>query len=334
VFSFMGGIFHPYYTTQLAPAVAVVSAAGVAIMWRHYRRPGGYTWLLLPAAVVLTAVWAWVLVSRDTSWHGWLRYPVAVIAVLSLVLLVVARLSISGVALPLAGTVLGVVALLLAPAVWSAATAFGSGPSGKGLGQAGPAPNPLMGQNIDPDEPGGAVPMQRGPGKTSGQVGFKSDGGGRNLSDEQRKILQYAQANSQGARVTLAIEGGAGPAGPYIINTDAAVVGMGGFSGQDAAPTRDQLAQWVQQHQLRFVLAPSRQDKAGGGPQGNAGPGAHTMTAGPFDASASQQRLQWVQQNCTVIDPSAYGGSTQPKQDAGSPTPPDRNNVLYDCQAR
>jgi 4-amino-4-deoxy-L-arabinose transferase-like glycosyltransferase len=331
VFSFMGGIFHPYYTTQLAPAVAALTAAGLAVMWRHYRRPGGYTWLLLPAAVVLNAVWAWVLVSRDTSWHGWLRYPVAAVAVLSVVLLVVGRLSTSG-GLPLAGTVLGVVALLLAPGVWSAATAFASGPGGGPGGQAGPAPKPSLSQDVAPVGSSGAVGLRPGTGGAPGPVKFFSGGAGRDLSDEQRKILQYAQANSRGARVTLAIEGGAAAAEPYIINTDAAVVGMGGFSGQDAAPTSDQLAQWVQQHQLRFVLAPGRHDDAGGGPQGNNGPGPNAVIAGPFDPSTSLQRTQWVQQHCTVVDPSAYGGSTEQKQNAEPPTP-FGNNVLYDCQA-
>jgi 4-amino-4-deoxy-L-arabinose transferase-like glycosyltransferase len=328
VFSFMGGIFHPYYTTQLAPAVAALTAAGLAAMWRHYRRPGGYTWLLLPAAVVLTAVWAWVLVSRDTSWHGWLRYAVAAVAVLSVVLLVVGRLSRSGAALPMAGTVLGVVALLLAPGVWSAATAFTSGPGGGPGGQAGPPLKQSMNQEVTPGGSSGAVGLRPGPGQTSGPVKFFSSGAGLDLSDEQRKILQYAQAHSPGARVTLAIEGGAAAAQSYIINTDAAVVGMGGFSGQDAAPTSDQLAQWVQQHQLRFVLAPGRHDDAGGGPQGNNGPGPNAVTGGPANPTASVQRVQWVRQHCTVVDPSAYGGSTEQKQDSE----PFGNNVLYDCQ--
>jgi len=55
VLSFAQGIFHPYYTTQLAPAVAALTAAGLPVLWRHYRRPGGYGWLLLPVAVVATA---------------------------------------------------------------------------------------------------------------------------------------------------------------------------------------------------------------------------------------------------------------------------------------
>ncbi len=94
VLSVAQGGFHPYYTTEMAPALAAVTAAGVAAMWRHYRRPGGYRWLLFPAAVTLTVGWAWLLVSRDILWNGWLRYAVAGVGVAAVVLLVAGRLSV------------------------------------------------------------------------------------------------------------------------------------------------------------------------------------------------------------------------------------------------
>jgi hypothetical protein len=34
VLSFAQGISHPYYTTEMAPAVTAVTAAGLALMWR------------------------------------------------------------------------------------------------------------------------------------------------------------------------------------------------------------------------------------------------------------------------------------------------------------
>jgi 4-amino-4-deoxy-L-arabinose transferase-like glycosyltransferase len=131
VLSYAQGGFHSYYTTEMAPALAAVTAAGVAVMGRHYRQPGGYRWVLLPAVVTLTVLWAWVLVSRDTSWNGWLCYAVVAVGALAVVLLVAGRLFSARVA-----GVLGVVALLLAPGVWSSATAFAS--SGGALAQAGP----------------------------------------------------------------------------------------------------------------------------------------------------------------------------------------------------
>jgi hypothetical protein len=119
------------------------------------------------------------------------------------------------------------------------------------------------------------------------------------LSADQRKILSYAVANSGGAPITLAVQGGAMAAEPFLIHSDAAVVGMGGFSGQDPAPTVATLAQWVQQGRLRFVL------DGGRGMPGRGG--------------VSAQRSQWVQQHCTAVDPARYGGTQ-------------RTGTLYDCE--
>ncbi|GAA3438465.1 ArnT family glycosyltransferase [Kutzneria kofuensis] len=138
VFSFQQGIFHQYYTTQLGPAIAALTGGGLALLWRYYRHPVGLSWLLLPAGIVLTAAWAWVLVSRDTSWNGWLRYAVAAVAAIAVIGLVLAKV----INLPGARTaaVLGIVAVLLAPGVWSAAAAVDSGSAGGpgGLATAGP----------------------------------------------------------------------------------------------------------------------------------------------------------------------------------------------------
>jgi 4-amino-4-deoxy-L-arabinose transferase-like glycosyltransferase len=295
VLSFAQGGFHPYYTTEMAPAVAAVTAAGLAAMWRSYRWPGGYRWLLLPAAVTLTVSWAWVLVSRDLSWNGWLRYAVAGVGAVAVILLVTGRLSFTGRSAgisQLAG-VLAVVALLVAPGVWSAATAFGS--RGGVLAQAGP-PSSAFGR--------GRFGQLRG----ELPAGFHRAMAGE-LTADQSKILAYVQDNSDGRPITLAVEGGAMAAEAYIIHSDAAVVGMGGFFGQDPAPTVDALTHWVQQGQLRFVLA------------GRASPGG-----------LSTQRTQWVQQRCAAVRPDAYGGSAPARSNLAGPF--DRADVLYDCQTR
>ncbi|MGH3854205.1 MAG: hypothetical protein ACRDR6_12065, partial [Pseudonocardiaceae bacterium] len=102
----------------------------------------------------------------------------------------------------------------------------------------------------------------------------------------------------------------------YLIHSDDVIVGMGGFSGQDPAPTVATLAQWVEQGQLRFVLVGDREL----GRRGLAG-----------RAGVSAQRTQWVRQHCAVVDPGAYGGyATAPAVAAGSTH---NTEVLYDCQA-
>ena len=253
VLSVAQGGFHSYYTTEMAPAVAAVTAAGVAAMWRHYRRPGGYRWLLFPAAVTLTAGWAWVLVSRNPSWNGWLGYAVGAVGAVTVLLLVAGRLSVQGTSCTMSRVagVLAVVTVLAAPGVWSTVTAFAA--SGGAMAQAGP-PSPGFGGF-------GRGGPKSGSGRRSRAV--PGHHARKNLTAEQSRILAYAQANSGNARITR-VEGGAMAAEAYLIHSDATVIGMGGFSGQDPAPTMATLTQWVQQGQLRFVLTSGR-DLAGHG---------------------------------------------------------------------
>jgi 4-amino-4-deoxy-L-arabinose transferase-like glycosyltransferase len=302
VLSFAKGTFHPYYTTEMAPAVAAVAAAGITVMCRHYRRPGGYRWVLLPAAVTLTTAWAWVLVSRDLAWNSWLRYAVAAAGIAAVVLLVAGRRGVAATrpALLRAALALSVVALLLAPAVWSTVTAFAS--SRGALAQAGP-PNSAFGRGRQ-GPAGGELPAR-----------FRGTMAG-DLTADQRKILTYAQANSAGTPITLAVEGGAMAAESYLIHSNAMVVGMGGFSGQDPAPTVTTLAQWVQDGKLRFVLAGTGRDRRG--PAGSGG-----------GRGLSAQRTQWVQQHCTQVNPAAYGGATATPSPFSGPA--DRGEILYDC---
>ena len=261
VFSFAGGIWHPYYTTAMAPAVAAVSAAGLALLWRQHRQT------LLPLAIALTAAWAFVLTSRDTSFHGWTRWAVLGTAVAAIAGLLAARSRLTLVA--------GLVPLLLTPAVWSYAAAQST--SAGTLPAAGPATGPGP---MPPPSPGGPQP----------RLMLAGGDGATTLSDEQRRILGYARRN--GTEITLAVNAEAGAVAPFLIGSDATVIGMGGFGGRDDAPSVAQLGRWLAEGKLRFVLS-----GAGSSPQG-----------GPPRSPVQGERQRWIESHCTVVDPAEYGG--------------------------
>jgi hypothetical protein len=302
IFSLQEGIFHPYYTTVMAPAIgALVGAGGVAAV-RMYREPKGLGWLVLPGSIAVAAVWAWVVISRDTAWNGWLRYAVAGIAVLAIIALVLRKL-------PRSAMVLGLVAVLLAPGVWSTAGAFASTTNAT-IPTAGPASDRGgMGGFVFRLPPGvtappGGVPPQggtRGGGGGGGGGGFGGRDSGE-LTADQQKILDYAKSHSAGAQIVMAVEGGSQAASSYIIATDDTVIGMGGFGGQDPAPSVDQLSAWVHEGKLRFVLVGSR-GGGGGAPPPSAG-GAPTTGGGGFGGmrgGESTGRSTWIQQNCKSV---------------------------------
>ena len=80
-FSYMGGIFHQYYTVALAPAIAALTGMGVDGLWRARRRLP-YA-LLLGAVVAGTGWWAFVLLGRSAGFVPWLRWAVLVGGVLA-----------------------------------------------------------------------------------------------------------------------------------------------------------------------------------------------------------------------------------------------------------
>ncbi|MBE8516375.1 glycosyltransferase family 39 protein [Amycolatopsis sp. H6(2020)] len=263
VFSFAGGIWHPYYTTAMAPAIAAVSAAGLALLWRQHRRT------LLPLVVALTAAWAFVLTSRDTSFHGWTRWAVLGTGVAAVAWLVVEP--------GRRALVAALVPLLLTPAVWSYAAAQST--SAGTLPAAGPAtgPGPMPPPSPSPS-PGGPQP----------RLVLEGGDGGTKLSDEQRHILDYARRN--GTEITLAVNSEAGAVAPFLIDSDATVIGMGGFGGRDDAPSVAQLGRWLAEGKLRFVLS-----SAGTPP-------------GPPRSPVQGERRRWIESHCTVVDPAEYGG--------------------------
>ncbi|MEU8110572.1 hypothetical protein AB0C18_43405, partial [Nonomuraea muscovyensis] len=66
------GIFHEYYTVALAPAIAALVGAGVALAWE--RRACG----VLAGVSAVTAGWAYVLLARSADWNPWLGPAVLV----------------------------------------------------------------------------------------------------------------------------------------------------------------------------------------------------------------------------------------------------------------
>ncbi|PZS37723.1 MAG: hypothetical protein DLM62_17705 [Pseudonocardiales bacterium] len=125
--------------------------------------------------------------------------------------------------------VLAVITLLIAPAVWSTATAVAT--SGGAMAQAGPPPGFRFG--------GSRATLTRGvPAQFRGAM--RGD-----LTAEQTKILAYAQANSGGTRITLAVDGGAMAAVIPVAVVWMAVVWMAGAPAAGCPPVR---TQWVRRH--------------------------------------------------------------------------------------
>ncbi|MDF7640283.1 glycosyltransferase family 39 protein [Bifidobacterium sp. ESL0784] len=190
-FSFMGGIFHQYYTVALAPAVAVMVAVAVQSLWE--RRGALWSRLLATVLVLVNTLWAAQLLSRST-WLPWLRPTVLVLgglATLTLLISAIALLPIRSLhslrsgnggkvvsKIGLIGIALAMLALYAGPTAWTGYTVatghYGSivtaGPEvsgsmgGPGGGQGGPGGGMPGGgqQGQGQGGFGGAMPSQNG----------------------------------------------------------------------------------------------------------------------------------------------------------------------------
>ncbi|MEU6716317.1 glycosyltransferase family 39 protein [Nonomuraea sp. NPDC046802] len=328
VFATQQGIFHPYYTTQMAPAIAAVTAGFVTTLARAHRAGARWALPLGAGAVAVTTAWAYVMIERVPSWNGWLVWPVGLAGVTAIVLLLLSAGR--GRLLP-AALGIAILAVLSAPAAWAISVPGSTSVMGGANPTAGPPSLPFgLGGGQAPggfELPGGmelppGMELPDGfPGGTGGMPpGFSGGfpGAGAELTPDQRKVLDYAVQNSGSARIKLAVEGGAMFASGFILNSDATVIGMGGFIGIDDAPTVQQLKDWTSSGQLRFVL-------------GSGWGGFGAMMGG-----TSTQRSQWMKQSCTEVPATAYGGSPT----AATPGSPTTGGImgggttLYDCAAK
>ncbi|SEB92912.1 glycosyltransferase family 39 protein [Streptomyces sp. PAN_FS17] len=360
VFSTQKGIFHPYYTTQLAPAIGALCGGLTAGLVRVHRAGRRWAPLAGVAGVVVSVIWAVVLIGREPDWNGWLVWPVLLVGCAAVVLLVLSRRQ--GRLLTVAVGA-AVASVLVAPGAWAVSvpgsTGMGgsnptAGPQTLGFGGGGGMPRPSgnggglpsgmpsgmpsnmpgfpggdgsSGPSSEPSSDGMPSGMPSGmptggangmPGGGSGSTpGGRGGLGSGELTADQRKILKYTVEHAPDARIKLAVEGGALSASAFILGTDETVIGMGGFTNSDNAPSVAQLEEWTKDGELRYVLG---SDTNGGGRPGM--PGGYT-----------EQRSNWIADNCTKVPESAYGGTSSQADDGGA-MGFGGGDVLYDCATK
>ena len=288
VFSEAKGIFHPYYVSLLAPFAAALVGAGVA----QLRGGGRWARVLAPAAIVVGVVCEIVVLGRYPGQLRWL-VPVLVVvgagAALALALahdraMRTAALGCGVAALLIAPGIWAVDTLGYATSgtfpsggPQSASTAGGGGPGGGGFGArvrgvgAGPGGGvPLFGGAGGAGGPGGPggegpprPPGAGAPGAPTGVGGVGAGPGARfgggaggpvgaPLGNGQTITAAIAYAKAHGGG-TVAVSSQSSAASE-IVDGNAEVAGIGGFSGRESDVSVAWLAGEVSRGQIRWVL--------------------------------------------------------------------------------
>jgi 4-amino-4-deoxy-L-arabinose transferase-like glycosyltransferase len=262
VFSYMGGIIHPYYTVALAPAIAALVGTAAVQLWRLRARPSASG--LLSGGVALTAVTAYLLLS-DSSWQPWLAPTVLVGGLLAAVGLFFAahltRWAASAVA------AFALVVLLAGSGAYTLATAATTH-SG-----AIPSAGPTSGFG------GRGGGFAGGPGGAPGGFGGGGRGGGpgsllsTTLPGAQlTALLKQDAAKYTWTAATVLSNAAAG----YQLASDAPVMAVGGFNGTDPYPTLEQFQQYVASGRIHYFL------------------GEGMTMQGTTGSDAAQQIADWV----------------------------------------
>jgi 4-amino-4-deoxy-L-arabinose transferase-like glycosyltransferase len=303
VFSFSKGTFHPYYTTALAPAVAVLSAGGLVLLWERSRRSAVWA-AALSAAVIATAILSASLLGRTAGFVPWLAplaLTLALVAASAIMLPHIrrARARTGSRTIASVAALAALVAILAGPASYSIATvgkslagsnplagpasAAAAGPGGGGPGAA-PRPSGLAVGTRGPGR-GGQPGFQAGSGRSGGAPGAIGNRGGAMNFSVSRATVSYLEAHQGSARY-LAAAVGSTTAGSLALQSARNVINMGGFNGSDPTPTLSQLERLVSKGELHYVLLNSAGNGAG---------------RGGFSTSATRERDSWIETHGTVV---------------------------------
>src|ERR1700730_8977089 len=275
VFSFMTGIFHPYYTVALAPAVGALVGMGLVDLWRL--RQSSLTRWLLPAGLAVTGVWAFVLLGRTPDFQSWLRYAVLVVSLLSALVLLIPlsrRLDAAAIAAGLSSVLAGPAAYTFDTVLTTHSGATTS--AGPAVSQAGGFQPPAGGGTFQPPEGARAFPQP-----PSGSAGVPSGGTFGNRGQQvsaSPALVKYLLAHRGQATWIAAVEGSVN-AGSLELTSGQPVMSMGGFSGSDPTPTLSQFQSLVAQGKVRYLLVQSGGGGIGGGRGGAGGRGGRLGAA-------------------------------------------------------
>ena len=227
VFSRQQGIFHPYYVSAMAPAVAVLAGAGLHAGLDWARR--SWAGVAVVAAGLMASAWVGVaILARTPDFAPWLRTAIPVAAAIAVYGIAARR---EPGLLPRRMLAVGAIAAVLA---------VGAGPAAYAVSTSGRA---LNGNNVS------AGPVSA---STGGPGGFGGGMGG-DQSSTPSALIKYLEAHRGTAKYLVAVSG-SGSAAPIIVATGEPVVTIGGFNGGDPAPTVSQLAALVRSGRLKYVV--------------------------------------------------------------------------------
>lgn len=313
VFFCIALFYHHYYLSMMGPAIAALVGIGFTTLWDFYKEEKGWKSWLLPIGILITFFFEALIVYQNSSSVSIVWMWIAIILGVVLFMLLIAGKSSASIKGTIA--VISILSLMVLPVYWTAITITKTGnestpTAGPTSGMGGPGGDGGMrsfGGNTEqgeipsgmalgnmPSDSGEAPSNFPGTGKSDDSNSFTGrTGGGGDMESIDSGLMSYLEENYNGEKFFLAVQR-AQSAYSIMMNTNYAVMAMGGFSGSDPAPTAEELAEMAEAGEIKYFLV------SGQGMGGNS------------------EVTEWIQENCVEIPSSEYSSDSSTNSDTGS----------------
>lgn len=267
VFFSMASFFHAYYMVMLAPALAAMVGITGALLWRWTENVNSRAILSASLAVAATlAFQLYLVVQFGVAWY-WMLLPVLIAGLGSTFLLISLNKKTAGRKMAQVGFILLMGSMLIVPGIWTFWT-------------------------INVDSPNVNLP--------NAYAGVYDQRAERAANVEENnsedELVDFLQLHTQGMTYMAAVPNAFSGA-PLILETERAVLYMGGFSGSDPVIDTAGLQELVSGGELRYIFY-------GNDNRGNAGLG------------------QWITQTCSPVPQFSQTNNAGPGN---------KSSTLYDC---
>jgi 4-amino-4-deoxy-L-arabinose transferase-like glycosyltransferase len=291
-----GSVPHSTYVVALAPPLAALSAYALVRAVAMYRAPRTTgERLVLPALTATTLAWAVHLSAAFPRFLPGVALPLSAAAVTAVAFAVAAgRVAGRRDRMTRWSAGLCCTLMLAVPAAWSVSVFDPAYAGSSGNANAGGYQGSMhFGLRL-------AAQTRHG-GRTAHST-FNPFNPETALDSAQSRLLAYLADHRDGARYLVATESW-GAASPYILADTAAVLPMGGFSGNASFPQPQQFQAMINTGEIHYVLLTGR---------GMHVPGARAAQAPAMNDSSDLTRVAaLVAKSCRLVPMSAYGAVPQ-----------------------
>jgi 4-amino-4-deoxy-L-arabinose transferase-like glycosyltransferase len=296
VFFSIAQFFHQYYLSMLGPAIGALVGIGFTVLWQQYNEEKSWRSWLFPIAILATCLFEALIIyqNKDTVSLVWM-YAAIVVAILIFGLCLLMK---QKEIMKTSFAIVSILSLLIIPLYWTVISINKdnnestpiAGPStqgnGRGMGMGivdgGRGPNgsgniqegdmlSMDGSSLDEDNQSDG----RQPPMNQGMLGSSFDS----------NLVAYLEENNDGEKYFVAVPS-AQDAYSIMLNTEYAVMAMGGFSGTDPALTVEKLEEMTENGEVKYFLL-----------SGNGGRQSETINS-------------WILENCEEVPSSEWSSNT------------------------